>query len=60
MSASGVNSDLSLPAMQQTTEMAWQASPSATVWRKRLEHFGDNAESGHVTSLVRVEGPAVT
>ena len=55
MSASGVNSDLSLPAMQQTTEMAWQASPSATVWRKRLEHFGDNAESDHVTSLVRYD-----
>ena len=55
MSASGVNSDLSLPAMQQTTEMAWQASPSATMWRKRLEQFGDNAESGHVASLVRYD-----
>ena len=55
MNAIGVNSDLTKSAIQKTLQMAWQASPSATVWRKRLEHFGDNAESGHVTSIVRYD-----
>ena len=32
--------------------MEWTASPSATVWRKRLHRVGP-AESGQVTSVVR-------
>jgi len=34
--------------------MGWQASPSPTVWRKRLELIGP-AESGRVTSIVRYD-----
>lgn len=37
-----------------SSEMEWTASPSATVWRKRLFHQG-GAESGVVTSVVRYE-----
>ncbi len=55
MTEIGINNDRSLFATQQTSEMAWQASPSSSVWRKRLEHFGDTAESGQVTSVVRYD-----
>jgi len=55
MAENGINDDLTLFACQKTDGMEWQASPSASVWRKRLEHFGDNAESGHVTSIVRYD-----
>lgn len=41
-----------------TAAMAWQPSPSPTVWRKRLERVGP-AESGRVTSLVRYEAGSV-
>jgi len=34
--------------------MEWQASPSGTVWRKRL-HLVGSPEAGQVTSLVRYE-----
>jgi anti-sigma factor ChrR (cupin superfamily) len=34
--------------------MAWTASPSGTVWRKRMHRVGP-AESGQVTSIVRYE-----
>jgi anti-sigma factor ChrR (cupin superfamily) len=55
MTKAGINSDLTQFAVAQTDDLPWQASPSATVWRKRLEYFGDNAESGHVTSVVRYD-----
>lgn len=55
MTKAGINSDLTQFAVAQTTDLPWQPSPSATVWRKRLEHFGDNDESGHVTSIVRYD-----
>lgn len=35
-------------------ELAWQPSPSTTVWRKRLFHAG-SAEAGMVTSIVRYD-----
>ena len=37
-----------------TLNMDWQASPSTSVWRKRVHRVGP-AESGQVTSLVRYE-----
>jgi len=41
-------------AVVHSDEMPWQASPRASVWRKRLEHSGP-AEAGRVTSLVRYD-----
>ena len=32
-----LNADFSQPAAKDTAKMDWQASPSATVWRKRLD-----------------------
>lgn len=40
------------PLCRHTDEMAWEPSPSPTVWRKRLELSGP-VEAGRVTSLVR-------
>ena len=54
MSADQVNSDFSERVMSDTGAMAWQPSPVAGVWRKRLELSGP-AESGRVTSLVRFD-----
>lgn len=39
-----------------TTEQAWQASPSKTVWRKPLER--EAQESGHTTSVVKYDAGA--
>jgi anti-sigma factor ChrR (cupin superfamily) len=55
MTGSGANDDLTRYATKQTADMPWQPSPSASVWRKRLEHFGETAESGHVTTVVRFD-----
>ncbi len=55
MAESGINSDFTLFARRNTAEMTWQASPSTSVWRKRLDHLGENAESGRVTSIVRFD-----
>ncbi|NKB56975.1 MAG: cupin [Alphaproteobacteria bacterium] len=55
MTGTGINQDLTRYAAQQTDDLPWTPSPSGTVWRKRLEHFGDAAESGHVTSVVRYD-----
>ena len=41
-------------AIAHTGAMAWQASPSASVWRKRLDLAGD-AEKSRVTSVVRYD-----
>lgn len=49
-----INGDLSIPVVMRTSNMQWQASPSQSVWRKRLHLVGD-AESGQVTSLVKFE-----
>ena len=52
--AEGLNDDFSRPAAADTAAMDWQPSPSATVWRKRLELSGP-AEQGRVTSVVRYD-----
>ena len=50
----GINNDPETWCVVDTNAMAWEASPSPGVWRKRL--FLDGAiESGRVTSLVRFE-----
>lgn len=54
MSAPGINDDFSQTAMADTEAMDWQASPSPSVWRKRLDLAGP-AEAGRVTSVVRYD-----
>ena len=50
----GLNRDFSKRVVIRTEEMEWQASPSPSVWRKRLDLAGD-AEASRVTSVVRYE-----
>ena len=49
-----LDGDLAERAVMHTSTLEWQASPSGTVWRKRL-HLVGSAEAGQVTSLVRYE-----
>ena len=49
-----MNGDLALRVRGQSESRPWEASPSGTVWRKRLHRVGA-AEAGQVTSLVRFE-----
>jgi hypothetical protein len=49
-----LHGDLSVRVVIDTASMLWNASPSSTVWRKRL-HLVGPAESGQVTSVVRYE-----
>ena len=49
-----LNGDLSQFVVMRTAEMPWSASPSDTVWRKRLHRVGPE-ESGQVTTVVRFE-----
>ncbi len=49
-----INGDLSIRASADTEAMAWTASPSGSVWRKRVHRVGP-PESGQVTSVVRYE-----
>ncbi|MEM9487535.1 MAG: cupin domain-containing protein [Myxococcota bacterium] len=51
---SSLNGDLSRRVVIDSNLHEWRASPSGTVWRKRLHRVGA-AESGQVTSLVRYE-----
>ena len=51
---SELNADFSKRVVMRTAQMDWQASPSAGVWRKRLELAGD-VEKGRVTSVVRYD-----
>lgn len=48
------NSDFSKTILVRTSNMAWQPSPAAGVWRKRLELRGA-PESGRVTAIVRYD-----
>ncbi len=48
------NSDKQAIAIADADAMAWQQSPSPTVWRKRL-HLSGPAEAGVVTSIVRYD-----
>ena len=48
-----LNADFGQRVVMDTAAMAWQASPSSTVWRKRLDLVG--GEYGRVTSVVRYD-----
>ncbi len=50
----GINGDLSVRVVADTSRMRWAPSPSGSVWRKRV-HLVGPAESGQVTSVVRYE-----
>jgi anti-sigma factor ChrR (cupin superfamily) len=52
-----IHGDLSARIAVGTREMPWAASPSPTVWRKRL-HLVGPAEAGQVTSIVRFDAGA--
>ena len=49
-----INGDLTVRTIMDTRSMEWTASPSGTVWRKRV-HLVGGPESGQVTSIVRYE-----
>lgn len=49
-----MNGNLSERVHMDTTRMPWSASPSGTVWRKRM-HLVGRPESGQVTSIVRFD-----
>jgi len=51
---SSIHGDLSARVVVDTKTLPWTASPSGTVWRKRL-HLVGPTESGQVTSLVRFQ-----
>jgi len=46
-----LNTDFTRRVVMRTAEMDWQASPSPSVWRKRLDLI--DGEYGRVTSVVR-------
>lgn len=48
-----LNADFGKPARADTAAMDWQASPSPTVWRKRLDLV--DGEFSRVTSVVRYD-----
>ena len=52
-----LNGDLSARVCVDTQTLEWSASPSGTVWRKRV-HLVGPPESGQVTSVVRYEAGA--
>jgi hypothetical protein len=49
-----LNADMERVVVIDTSDIAWQSSPSPTVWRKRLHLFGET-ESAQVTSIVRYD-----
>jgi anti-sigma factor ChrR (cupin superfamily) len=49
-----LNGDMTRGAVLHSVDLEWDASPSGSVWRKRLHRVGP-AESGEVTSIVRYE-----
>jgi anti-sigma factor ChrR (cupin superfamily) len=49
-----LNGDLAARVVVDTNSLPWTASPSRTVWRRRLHRVGAT-ESGQVTSIVRYE-----
>jgi anti-sigma factor ChrR (cupin superfamily) len=55
--ASSINGDLTRRVAVDTAAMEWTASPSRTVWRKRV-HLVGPPEAGQVTSVVRYEPDA--
>jgi anti-sigma factor ChrR (cupin superfamily) len=53
-SSEALNADMNRRVVMEANGMQWQASPSGSVWRKRL-HLVGGVESGQVTSIVRYE-----
>lgn len=53
-----LNGDLAARVVVDAKSLPWTASPSGTVWRRRLHHVGA-PESGQVTSIVRYERGSV-
>jgi anti-sigma factor ChrR (cupin superfamily) len=51
------NGDLLLRAIEHTARQEWVASPSGSVWRKRVHRVGP-LEAGQVTSVVRYDAGA--
>jgi len=49
-----LNADFGARVVVETAAMDWQPSPSASVWRKRLDLAGP-VEAGRVTSVVRYD-----
>ena len=49
-----IHGDISVRVVVHTKPIPWSASPSGTVWRKRL-HLVGPTESGQVTSIVRYQ-----
>jgi len=49
-----IHGDISARVVVDTKTLPWTASPSGTVWRKRL-HLVGPSESGQVTSVVRFQ-----
>lgn len=47
------NSDLSLPALINSCDLEWEASPAQGVWRRRLDRLG--GEVARATTIVRFE-----
>ena len=54
MADEGLNADFGKLAVAHTAAMEWQASPSPTVWRKRLDLAGPS-ETSRVTAVVRYD-----
>ena len=52
--AEAIHGDISVRVVVDTKPIPWSASPSSTVWRKRL-HLVGPTESGQVTSVVRYQ-----
>ena len=52
--SNALNGDMTARAVMDTRSMEWAASPSGTVWRKRV-HLVGAPESGQVTSIVRYQ-----
>ena len=50
----GLNNDFTKRVVLRSAAMDWQASPSPTVWRKRLDLTGAK-EASRVTSVVRYD-----
>lgn len=53
-----LNGNLAARVAVDANALPWTASPSGTVWRRRLHHVGA-PESGQVTSIVRYEPGSV-
>ena len=58
MTDPGINDDFSRLAVVHTADVEWQASPSPSVWRKRLDLTGPS-ETSRVTSVVRYDADSV-